>query len=52
MDNKTVFNAVVCIVGIAFLIIHTIDILLKKDRRKDENNLLIFIVFTIVHFAT
>ena len=52
MDNKTVFNAVVCIVGIAFLLIHTIDILLKKDRRKDENNLLIFIVFTIVHFAT
>lgn len=52
MDNKSIFNATICIIGIAFLLIHTIDILLKKDRRKDENNLLLFIVFTMVHFAT
>ena len=52
MDIKAAFNAAVCIIGIALLLIHTLDLLLKKDRRKDENNLLIFIVFTIVHFAT
>ena len=52
MDIKATFNAAVCIIGIALLLIHTLDLLLKKDRRKDENNLLIFIVFTIVHFAT
>ena len=50
MDNKTVFNITVCIVGLAFLLIHTIDILLKKNRRKDENNLLNFIIFTSIHF--
>ena len=52
MDNKSVFNAAVCIIGIIFLLIHTVNILLKKNRRKDENNLLIFVVFTIIHFAT
>lgn len=52
MDSKTTFNVTVCIVGIAFLLIHTVNLLLKKERRKDENNMLIFIVFTIVHFAT
>ena len=52
MDNKSVFNATVCIIGIAIFLIHTINILLKKDRRKDENNLLFFIVFTTVHFIT
>lgn len=52
MDSKTTFNATVCIVGIAFLLIHTVNLLLKRDRRKDENNLLFFIVFTIIHFAT
>ena len=52
MDVKVIFNIVVCIVGIAILMIHTTNILLKRDRRKDENNLLVFIVFTIIHFAT
>ena len=52
MDSKTTFNTTVCIVGIAFLLIHTVNLLLKRDRRKDENNLLFFIVFTIIHFAT
>ena len=51
MDNKTVFNITVCIVGLAFLLIHIIDILLKKNRRKDENNLLNFIIFTSIHFV-
>ena len=52
MDVKSTFNAAVCIIGIALLLIHTADLLLKKGRRRDENDLLIFIVFTIVHFAT
>ena len=52
MDNKSIFNATICIMGIAFLLIHTVDILLKKDRRKDENNLLFFVIFTAIHFAT
>lgn len=52
MDIKSTFNLTVCIIGIALLFIHTIDLLLKKGRRKDENNLLIFIIFTIFHFVT
>ena len=52
MELKSVFNAAVCAIGIAILLVHTVNILLKKDRRKDENYLLIFVVFTIVHFST
>ena len=52
MDVKATFNAAVCIIGIALLLIHTLDLFLKKGRRRDENNLLIFIIFTIIHFAT
>lgn len=52
MDNKSVFNMTVSIIALGFLLIHTVNILLKKDRREDENSLLIFIIFTMVHFAT
>lgn len=52
MDNNSVFNATICIIGIAFLLIHTVNILLKKNRRRDENNLLVFVIFTAIHFAT
>ena len=52
MDNKSVFNATVCLMGIILLLIHTINILVKKNRRNDENNLLVFIVFTTIHLAT
>ena len=52
MDSKSAFNAAVCIIGILLLLIHTVDLILKKNKRKDEKNLLIFIVFTAVHFAT
>lgn len=41
----------VCIFGTAFLLIHIVDLLLKKNRRKDENNLLIFFGFTVVHLV-
>lgn len=52
MDIKATFNAAVCIIGIALLLIHTVDLLLKKERRKDENVFIFFVVFTIVHFTT
>ena len=52
MDSKSAFNAAVCIIGILLLLIHTVDLILKKNKRKDEKNLLIFIVFTAIHFAT
>lgn len=51
MDNKSVFNATVCIIGIALLLIHTVNVLLKKNRRRDENNLLFFIAFYAFHLA-
>jgi two-component sensor histidine kinase len=52
MDKNSVFNLTVCIIGIAILLIHSIDFILKKDKRDDENRLFAFIVFTGVHFAT
>lgn len=52
MSNNSVFNASVCIIGILILIIHVANILVKKEKRKDENTLLDFFIFTIIHFAT
>lgn len=52
MDNKSIFNATVCIIGIAILLIHALNLFLKKERRKDENNLLIFILLTAIHLGT
>ena len=52
MTGNAIFNATVCIMGIAILLIHVINIIFKNNRRKDENRLLIFLVFTIIHFAT
>ena len=52
MDNKSIFNFAICIIGISILLIHAVNILLKKGRRKDENALLVFVAFTVVHFAT
>ena len=51
MDNKTVFNATVCLVGLLILLVHIANILVKKGRRKDENALLVFLIFTATHFA-
>ena len=51
MDSKSVFNATVCIIGIALFLIHTVNISLKKNRRKDENYLLAFVIFNACHFA-
>ena len=52
MTGNAIFNATVCIMGIAILMIHVVNLILKKNKRKDENRLLIFLVFTVVHFAT
>ncbi len=52
MSNNSVFNATVCIIGILILLIHTVNIVMKKNKRRDEVILLDFFVFTIVHFAT
>ena len=48
MDVNIVYNATVTIIGVVILLIHAINIVLKKDRRKDENALLAFISFTIM----
>ena len=52
MDNNIVFNITICVIGIALLSIHTINIALKKNRRNDENGLLVFVIFTAFHFIT
>lgn len=51
MDNKTVFNLAVCLIGVLVFLVHIANILTKGKRRKDENALLAFLVFTAVHFA-
>ena len=51
MDDKSIFNATVCLLGIAIFLIHTVDLILKKGKRGDEKNLLVFFVFTAIHFA-
>ena len=35
LGNET-FNATVCTIGIAILLIHVVNLLLKKNKRKDE----------------
>lgn len=52
MSPNTVFNATVCLLGVLLLSIHIVNLLLKKNRRKDENTLLNFFIFTTIHFAT
>ena len=52
MSGNAIFNAAICAIGIAIILIHSVNLLLKKGRRKDENRLLVFLLFTIIHFAT
>ena len=52
MNNTGVFNATVCIAGILLLAIHLIYLLIKKNKSKDEKNLMEFFIFTIIHFAS
>ena len=51
MQNNVVFNISVCIIGILIFLVHIVNIIIKKDKRKDENALFIFIAFTAIHFA-
>ena len=52
MSGNAIFNATVCIIGIGILFIHALNILVKKNRGKDGNRLLYFLLFTVLHFAT
>lgn len=52
MENNAVFNATVCLIGFLILLVHIVNTLIKKNRRKDENALLYFLLFTALHFAT
>ena len=52
MSGNSVFNITVCIIGILILLIHSVNLLMKKRKRKDELILLDFVLFTIVHFVT
>lgn len=51
MSGNLIFNASICIVGIAILLIHIVNLFIKKNKRKDELALLNFLVLTIVHFS-
>ena len=51
MDSKSAFNATVCLLGFLILLIHIVNLFIKKERRKDENFLLVFFIFTMAHFA-
>ena len=51
MDNKSIFNILVCGFGTIFLLIHILNLSLKKNRRIDEKNLLVFFIFTAFHLV-
>ena len=51
MSENVVFNITVCSIGILILALHSVNLLLKKRKRRDEMVLLYFFLFTIVHFA-
>ena len=52
MSNNVIFNVTVCIIGVLIFTIHAVNIIIKKQKRKDERSLLVFLLFTIVHFST
>lgn len=51
MIERTMFNGTVCLIGALVLLLHIVSILFKKERRKDENSLLFFFIFTAFHFS-
>lgn len=51
MDSNVVFNASVCLIGFIILLVHVANLLMRKNRRRDENALLVFFAFTALHFA-
>lgn len=52
MPENVIFNITVCTIGIAIFLIHIVNLLLKKNKRKDESRLLLFLSFTAFHLAT
>ncbi|MBP5090953.1 MAG: histidine kinase [Bacilli bacterium] len=51
MDVKTAFNSAICFITIPVLLIHIVNLFLKKEKRRDEKYLLVFFIFTAIHFA-
>ena len=49
-NTNIVFNITVCIMGSLILSVHLANLIIKRNKRKDEKNLLAFIAFTIFHF--
>ncbi len=52
MNSKIIFNGTVCLLGTIILLVHIINLIIKKEKRKDEKCLLIFFIFTAIHFMT
>ena len=50
MSNNVIFNIAVCVMGTLLLLVHIVDLIIKKNKRKDEKILLLFITFTVFHF--
>lgn len=48
--NNVIFNITVCLMGILILLVHFVNLVIKRNKRKDEKWLLAFITFTIIHF--
>ena len=51
MDNNVMFNLTVTLTGFVILLVHSANVLMKRVRRRDENALLAFLLFTSLHFA-
>lgn len=51
MEPNVVFNATVCLIGVLIQLVHIVNLLIKKGRRKDETALLVFLAFTAFHFS-
>ena len=49
-NTNIVFNITICIMGSLILFVHLADLIIKRNKRKDETWLLSFIAFTIFHF--
>lgn len=52
MENNVVFNMAVCLIGFFILMVHVVNIVMKKGKRKDEEVLLVFVAFTAFHFLS
>ena len=51
MDVKSAVNITVCGIGILIFLIHVVNLIIKKNKRKDEICLLVFMTFNVTHFA-